>query len=321
MKKQIFGPPVVALSVRSSNSLLAAAVLGWVVVVLFAITSQQAPAATFDLGSANGFGILELGSASQGYNVSLAQGGQAGKINGNVGIGPKGSISDNAGLPPTSEPINGSVYLYNNASQSGLVAGGNVSGTINQGLATDAYLNAAIASALGVASSAQSGAIYHTDITAGGTISTPGDYSLSQINLGNHAVLTLQGSASDYYIFNISDKLVLNSASIVLSGGIGASHVLFNLTGTGGFSASGGIANGLNPPGDESVLYGVVLAPDSQISLTPGAVVGELIGGMNINIASGASIEVSSVPDGGSSLVLMGMGLGLLGLVKAKLIS
>jgi hypothetical protein len=56
-------------------------------------------------------------------------------------------------------------------------------------------------------------------------------------------------------------------------------------------------------------------APDAQISLTPGDVVGELISGQNINIASGGSVQggsTTTVPDSGSTLALMGIGcLGL----------
>ena len=71
------------------------------------------------------------------------------------------------------------------------------------------------------------------------------------------------------------------------------------------------LAAGLN---NESVLDGIILAPDAQISETPGSIVGEIISGQNINIASGAKIQgpTTTVPDSGSTLALMGIGcLGL----------
>jgi hypothetical protein len=72
----------------------------------------------------------------------------------------------------------------------------------------------------------------------------------------------------------------------------------------------------------ESVLDGIVLAPDAQISETPGSIVGEIISGRNINIASGAKIQgVASVPDSGSCMFLLSIGIGCLIQAKKRFLS
>jgi hypothetical protein len=50
-------------------------------------------------------------------------------------------------------------------------------------------------------------------------------------------------------------------------------------------------------------------------------VVGELISGDNINIVSGANVQGIQVPETGSTLVLMGIGLGLLVVARKRLTS
>jgi hypothetical protein len=57
----------------------------------------------------------------------------------------------------------------------------------------------------------------------------------------------------------------------------------------------------MNPSLSSPLLF--LGAPDAQISETPGSILGEIISGQNINIASGAKIQgVASVPDSGSCM-------------------
>jgi hypothetical protein len=58
-----------------------------------------------------------------------------------------------------------------------------------------------------------------------------------------NAKLTLSGNANDFFVFNVSNAIQTNQA-MALSGGVLASHVLFNLTGAGTvFQTSGGDAS------------------------------------------------------------------------------
>jgi hypothetical protein len=118
----------------------------------------------------------------------------------------------------------------------------------------------------------------------------------------NGAILDL--TAGETYVFNISGSLTLNQSEILDSTG---ADVLFNITGTQGVQLAGGL-------NDESVLDGTVLAPDASNPVTPGMVVGEIISGGNISIASGGGVQgITSVPDSGSSLFLLAIGIGCLG--------
>lgn len=269
--------------------------------------SSKALALPVSLGAAgpDNWAVLETGHHAANANVSIANASNAGYVNGNVGMGSTGNISDSG------TPISGSLQAASGAGINGNVAA-NVAGGVFQNAASQALLNTAkadAASAAAAASALSSTAI--ANITAGGTLSTPGVYSLAKINLSG-AVLTLSGSASDYYVFNISDSLTLSHASIVLDGGLTPDNVLYNITRVGGTGL--GMSGGLST---ESVLYGIVLANDSQVQETPGLVVGEIISGDNISIASGA--QVSKVPDVGSTALLLSTAMACLAVVKRKL--
>ena len=275
----------------------------------------QTRAVSFDLGAAgpSNFSVLEIGTGAPNANVSIANAANAGFITGNVGVLSTGNVSDSG------VPITGNVYLGSGASLNPNVAP-NVSGSVSQNAASQTLLalaanNAVAASMTASAQAASGGGVGVTTInTSTSETLTSGIYNLTDLKLGNGAILTL--AAGGKYIFNISGTLSLNSAMILTAAGLSSSDVLFNVTSSQGVAFSGGLNN-------ESVLDGIILAPDASISLTPGAVNGEIIGGGNINIASGGSVQgsPSSVPDSGSSLLLMSIGLVSLGLLKMKISS
>jgi choice-of-anchor A domain-containing protein len=139
----------------------------------------------------------------------------------------------------------------------------------------------------------------------------PGVYNLTNFTLHNGDIVNLKAGGS--YVFNIAGSLSLNSAEILAAAGLPPSDILFNITGTQAVQFSGGLSN-------ESVLDGIILAPDAQVSLTPGAVDGEIISGQNINIASGGSVQgvAASVPEP-SSYMLLSLVCGFLGIAKRRL--
>ncbi len=249
--------------------------------------------------------VLETGHNAPNANVSIANASSAGYVTGNIGVYSTGTISDSG------TPISGSVYLSAGAHANSNL-GPNVSGAVLQDASAQTLLSQARADAAAAAAAASALAgTSIADITTGGTFAgTPGVYDLNKINLSG-VTLTLNGTASDYYIFNIATALTLSHASILLSGGLTPNNVLFNITRVGGtgLGMSGGLAT-------ESVLYGIVLANNSQVSEAPGLVVGEIISGDNVSIASGAQVQGITVPDAASSGLLLSLACGVLALAR-----
>jgi hypothetical protein len=267
----------------------AIAVLGF---VFLGSQALAVPVTIPSLGAAGGFAVLEIGSG----NVSIANASNAGSITGNVGVN-GGNLSDS-----------GTSIIGNLVTKSGSgvvsLSGATVSGTTSQNstLLSQAAsaADAASAAAAGLASSG-GGVGVSSIVLSGGTVAlSAGVYNLNSLVL-NNTILNLTAGAN--YVFNISGSLALNSSQILDAT---SADVLFNITGT----QSGALAGGLN---NESVLDGIVLAPNAGFAEAPGSVVGEIISGGNqgIGIASGGKVQgIASVPDSGSSLFLLSIGLG-----------
>jgi len=280
------------------------------------LPAQKAQALPVDLDKAGPayWAILEMGGATVGLdtdNVSMAAAPPYGFVTGNIGGGNISHITTSAG----NFPINGAVYLGDqstaDSATAGNASGGIIKNAASQALLAEAHNDALAASIAAAALASSGGGVGITSITAGGTL-TPGVYNLTDLQMPNNAVLNLAAGGS--YVFNISGTLKLDHAQILTAAGLSESDVLFNVTGTQGVAFSGGLNN-------ESVLHGIILAVNASISLTPGLVVGEIISGENINIASGGSVQGSTVPDAGSTMLLMSIALGCLAAAKRKSIS
>jgi len=240
--------------------------------------SSQAFALPVSLGAAGNFTVLDTGNG----NVSIAN---ASGINGNVGVD-GGNLSDSGTL------ITGNVDISGSGTVS-LGGGANISGTTSQNSAllsqAASAANTASAQAKALTSSGGGVGVSSIILNNAGTVDlSAGVYNLTSLVL-NGTILDLTAGAT--YVFNISGSLALNSSQILdLTG----ADVLFNITGSQGAALSG------------SVLDGILLAPDPSVSLAGSTVVGEIISGGNISIASGG--KVTSVPDGGRTLTLLGIG-------------
>jgi choice-of-anchor A domain-containing protein len=235
-----------------------------------------------------------------------------GTTEGNVGYDGSHIVQLNSSNGTPSIAINGNLdftspYSVNNPTQ--------VSGTI---AITPNALNADWADA--VDASALFAALVPT-LSAGGSINGtttinsagPGDTNVvdfSDIKLGNGQTLTLNGGPTDQFIINVSGKIKLNSGQILLAGGLTPSDVVINVTSSGNsVSASGGLTN-------ESVIEGILLAPNSSVAFSPALVDGELIaGGTCVQLVSGA-IVLEAAPAGPAPepVTCLLIGIGLLGL-------
>jgi choice-of-anchor A domain-containing protein len=259
------------------------AALGALGLVFF---SSQALALSVNLGVAGpaDWTVLDVGTGT----VSISGGGS---ITGNVGL-------DGGNLSDSGAPITGNLVTSGTGNVS-LSGGATISGTTTQNSTSvsQAASAAVAASSAAAAQLSSGGGVGITSIiyNNAGTIDlTAGVYNLTSLVL-NDTTLDLTAGAS--YVFNISGSLALSASEILDQTG---ADVVFNII-QGAASLSGG-----------SVLDGIVLAPDATFSDSGSSVVGEIIAA-NISI-SGAKVQGDpvSVPDSGSSLLLLGMGIGCL---------
>lgn len=265
-------------------------------VVLLAAISSTARALPIDLDKAGPgyWGVLQLS------NKKVSSSHTAGNLTGAVGVNDFGQLVLSGGAD-----VLGEVFLGTGATVS--LSGGATTGTVHQDAAANALLDEARADALAAASAASDllgNAI--ADITTNFTLAAPGVYDLAKIDLNSGETLTLSGGANDYFVFNISGQLKLNSDShVVLSGGLTWDNVLFNIEGTSDVSING------------SSITGIILSPYAKGVFVniDGLLVGEFIGGNDISFASGARIVnnyAPPVPESGSTfalLLLAGVGL------------
>lgn len=293
------------------NTIFCAIGLAALVAAPICAHAQTAPSTELGAAGPNGLAVLDYGNFSLSFNpATVTINGQQvveGEINGN--------LADYAGnvSTSTSGQLNGTVYLGPGAS------GGSGAAILSTGSSVPATdLAIAFGSGFGAGAGFGSGgaAQYYKNLTANFTTApsagnvAAGVYNLSSWNISGG---TYNLTAGKVYVFNITGDFTLNQAAQFLDSTPG--NVIFNV---GGKVATSG---GLNNPGEVEI-DGVVMAQGS-ISLTPGYVTPELISDTSINIASGGGVQGGgtpppSVPETTSSLVLLGIGTGLVVLAKVK---
>ena len=297
---------------------------GTTAVLGLVLSAQQTMAVPqgIDLGSAGpgNWTVLEIGTGD--LDIEVNAGGPVNGVSGNVGLNGTGALK----LTGTTF-VNGNVVLSTSGSvaESGDGIGGGVhitgTTTVNQALLDQARADALSASSQAKLLASSGGGVGITSITSAGTLS-PGVYNLTSFELGNGEFLHLgaTGGAGNGYVFNISGSLKINGPAAVILDGVSTADVLFNITGTTSVAFSGGSY----PDGSEkAVLSGIILAPVAGVNLAPGQVFGEIISGQKISIVSGSDVTggTPTVPDAGSTMLLMSIGVGCLAAVKRKFVS
>lgn len=251
-----------------------------------ALTPEQL--AGLDLGMDRNYAFIDLGATNLGWN----SGPIAGSVLFGLGLNAQLSGGNNGGL------TNGGVLYYDSTA----TITGSLQNPPPQALVPTSLTQDALNIAVSVSNYAAALGPTQTFGTISGTTTITGNGDLNVINATNiqNANLTLSGTANDYFVFNISVGINTNRP-MTLSGGVLASHILFNLTGTGTvFQTSGG-----------DVSYGTYLATNggrfqfSNLNLT-GALINT---GGNVQFVSGSQIGtfVPFVPEPGT-LGLLGIG-------------
>ena len=232
------------------------------------IPSPCPPAnAFFGLGAAGGFTVLGL----SGANVVISEG--ATLVRGNVGLGPndtgdllKAKIDGALILDPTSNPD-----IHPDLQVTGGIISLNLNPAVNAALAANANL-AALASSQTFGDITKS-----TTLTGNGSVNV---ISLKSVNMVK-GTITITGSSSDVFVFNVAGQFNFSSSQIKLVG-VSANNILWNfpVTGTGD----------INIFKDVTVAYGVFLAPNRNIVIDHTVTTGEVIGGGQIRIHSAATV-------------------------------
>ncbi len=294
--------------------------------ILTAMVTLIVPAARGDqfssvnLGVAGpGSGNLDLTVFNTGPTTAMASNSKT-TFNGNFGLANGASTNFSGG-----GTITGNLYAD---------PGSSVQNNINQqftinGVVVPQSLSAAVTAVQNASIAAAALTANETLGSIGGsamTLSTSGGYtnslgglteviSLTGIDITNPSNnLTLSGGANDYFIINVgSGGVTVSDGAILATGGILASHILFNLEGTN---------NSVNLTNGTSSLVGTYLAVGvgDSINLTPGTVDGAVIG-YQIHTSSGPTVindEFSALPTAGpfavpepASVVMIVLGGGM----------
>jgi hypothetical protein len=192
-------------------------------------------------------------------------------IYGDVGVASEGDVTMNGNAT-----IHGDLYWRSNGT---LIMKGNsnVTGTKHHNAASDSILDNGVNEAKNTSMHAASLASTFpymglTSITSSMTITSSGALTvlnLTDLVLTNKSILTLNGSASDNFVINVSRNFSLTSQSkIVLSGGLGWDDVLFNIKGT---------ENNVTLDGQSS-MSGILMANKRTVSIAAASIVnGEVI--------------------------------------------
>jgi hypothetical protein len=241
-----------------------------------------------DLGMDRNYAFIDLGATTLGWN----SGPIAGSVLFGLGLHAMLSGGNNGGL------TNGGILYFDSTT----TISGNLQNPPPQQQVPTTLTQDAFDIAVSVSNFAAGLTPTQTFGTIGGTTTITGNGGLNVINANNiqNSTLTLSGTANDIFVFNISVGINTNRP-MILSGGVTAAHILFNLTGTGTvFQTSGG-----------DLSYGTYLATHGgRFQFSNLNLHGALINtGGDVQFVSGSQIPefIPFVPEPGT-LGLLGIG-------------
>jgi PEP-CTERM motif len=271
-------------------------------------TTSALASLPFSLGQGANYAVLGLGGISSAHGqIEVYQSGTV--INGNVGAGPYADWTH--GIDAT---INGRVDY--DLTDSAPIVTGTITGGVHpvsmSGAVTD--VRNASTSFAGLAPT-----LTLSTLSEGQTIVGNGGLNVIRItgDVTLKTTLTLQGTANDSFVFQLTaadavsaHTLTLSGLDMNLTGGLLAQNVLWDMNGLGGGIV---ISSG-------SVVEGIFLAPDRGVLVDASTVTGSVIGGggyqdAHSNLMSVHSTStINSVPEPGTGALLGLSALTLMGL-------
>jgi hypothetical protein len=275
------------------------------VLLAFVLLAPKSSATALNLGEAANYALFA------GPNANSFSFMGASNVTGNVAIGAGGQI--NWSLPAT---VTGNMYLADaSANSSGVTVTGSTYTNYNLNQAvSDAEAAATLAASLSPTTSVLGGRINVTSASQSLTLKATGTQTVldvSSITLTN-GNLTLNGTANDVFIINVTGQQGLNlsgSSSILLTGGLTASDVLFNVEASGG--------NAVSMQGTTSaVINGTILALNTGVSLNDDTLNGAIIANFRASSSpspSGSSQNQSGITANNSQLETSGATINYIG--------
>jgi choice-of-anchor A domain-containing protein len=241
---------------------------------------SQARAQTLSLGNAAEYAVFEVSGSNGQFSMA------GGSVNGYVALGQHTTFTMTGGS------IQGTAYADSPVTIT------HTGGSISGGIASGTSLSAAGTSA-STAASAAAGLTTTANLSinmTGGSQSFTGTQALNVINVAQGITMTggtftINGTANQWFVFNVSNGMTLTGGNGIRlgTGGVTASHILFNVSGT------------TNITGPSDAVNGTILDLRGAINMTNGTVNGALISENNITITGADPINadgfVAVVPE------------------------
>ncbi len=237
-------------------------------------------------------GVLAVPLPSQAQTLSLGQAANYAAFEVN-GLGGTLGLTGTSGSPTT---INGSVALGANTNLN-VGSYSTISGTAyyDTGVNLHGYGGTTASANLSAAGSAVSTAISTIShlaatsgmptgsLNAGGSLTGAGGVTLNVIDLTGavnitNGTFTINGSANQWFVFDVAGAMILNKGTIALAGGVTANHVLFDVAGTTSITNS-------------STVNGTVVDQLAATASNGSTINGALISENNISISGTVNYE------------------------------
>ena len=304
----------------------------------FAVSPNARALSGYDLGGGLNYGLIFQGGGGNALNINAGPALVSGMaVNGNVGIAGTGTFNPSGGSVVL---VSGNVDFAGTANSfsSSYVAGSvnspvpavqTTMNSLNQ-LSHDLWFNGG-ASVFGTAINLGNGTTIDAS-TAGVAVDALGDKvfnaTMTSDLSGGTGIITVNGDGTHKVVINISTVNNFHANKVILTGGLTPDDVLWNFYGGDAGSLTGGPTMNINsgggsPSHTDYVIQGVFLDPFGDINISDSQIDGRVFGGDSHNAqwVSGAYLQApsSGVPDGGSSLLLLSMGLGFTGAAWKKL--